>query len=256
MWKPMFRGFLAHKFRLALTTLSVVLGVGFVAGTYVLTDTMNAAFDELFDEITSRTDVVVRAKADFVPRSDDRRLVPERLLPRVRGVEGVAAVEGGVDGFAQIVGKDGEPIGLTGPPTLGVSISRDEEFQVLTVRAGRRPVRAGEMAVDARTAADNGIAVRIGRTPSPSRSAAIGAIAAARRAGINDAVTVTKTPRPSAAMIVRGKIRSEVVGRLMPKPSKSARSPLAMTTPKSNPNPAAMVPVIAASASTERITWL
>jgi putative ABC transport system permease protein len=46
----------AAKVRLALTTLSVVLGVGFVAGTYVLTDTMSAAFDEVFETAMANTD--------------------------------------------------------------------------------------------------------------------------------------------------------------------------------------------------------
>ena len=159
MWKATFRSFLAHKFRLALTTLSVVLGVGFVAGTFVLTDTMNRAFDDLFAEVTTGTDVIVRSKADFLSRADDRRLVPERFLDKVRAVDGVALAEGGVDGFAQMVGKDGEPIGQTGPPTLGVSISDIEEFQVLTLRDGRRPTRNGEMVVDAGTAEDNDIRV-------------------------------------------------------------------------------------------------
>ena len=48
MWRATWKSLLAKKLRLVLTTLSIVLGVGFVAGTYVLTDTMNAAFDEVF----------------------------------------------------------------------------------------------------------------------------------------------------------------------------------------------------------------
>lgn len=157
MWKATFRGFFAHKFRLALTTLSVVLGVGFVAGTYVLTDTMNRAFDELFSEVTAGTDVIVRAKASFVGNTDERPLVPERLLARVQRVPGVAVAQGEVQGFAQIVGPDGEAIGRVGPPTLGVSASRRDEFRVVTYREGRPPAADDEMAVDARTAGDNGI---------------------------------------------------------------------------------------------------
>ncbi|HEX9776194.1 MAG TPA: FtsX-like permease family protein [Actinomycetota bacterium] len=159
MWKATFRGFLAHKFRLALTTLAVVLGVGFVTGTYVLTDTMNRAFDELFAEVTASTDVIVRAEADFISAADDRPLVPETLLDEVRAVEGVAVAEGEVSGFAQIVAPDGEPIGRMGPPTLGVSASRHPSFQVLTIREGRNPERDGEVAVDVTTAADGEIEV-------------------------------------------------------------------------------------------------
>ena len=48
MRRVMIKGLLAHKLRLALTALSVVLGVGFVAGTFVLTDTLSSTFDNLF----------------------------------------------------------------------------------------------------------------------------------------------------------------------------------------------------------------
>ena len=48
MGKATLKGLLAHKFRLAATALAIVLGVSFVAGTYVLTDTITASFDDLF----------------------------------------------------------------------------------------------------------------------------------------------------------------------------------------------------------------
>ena len=59
------RGMLAHKLRLALTTASIALGVAFLAGTLVLTDTMNLAFDQLFGKVSSGTDAVVRTKAAY-----------------------------------------------------------------------------------------------------------------------------------------------------------------------------------------------
>jgi putative ABC transport system permease protein len=57
------KSLLARKLRLVLTALSIVLGVGFVAGTYVLTDTMNRAFQELFDQTAEASDVVVRSES-------------------------------------------------------------------------------------------------------------------------------------------------------------------------------------------------
>ena len=62
MLRATIKGVLAKKFRLLLTALSIVIGVGFVAGTYVLTDTMNAAFDELFDQTAEGTDLIVRSR--------------------------------------------------------------------------------------------------------------------------------------------------------------------------------------------------
>ncbi len=67
MWRATFKSLLAKKLRLVLTALSVVLGVGFVAGTYVLTDTMNAAFEELFAQSATASDVIVRSTTEFDP---------------------------------------------------------------------------------------------------------------------------------------------------------------------------------------------
>ena len=61
MLKATLRGVLAHKLRLALTAAAVVLGVGFVAGTYILTDTISHSFDTLFQEVSTGVDVSVRA---------------------------------------------------------------------------------------------------------------------------------------------------------------------------------------------------
>ena len=59
------RGMLAHKLRLVLTTASIALGVAFLAGTLVLTDTMGLAFDQLFSKVSSGTDAVVRSQASY-----------------------------------------------------------------------------------------------------------------------------------------------------------------------------------------------
>jgi putative ABC transport system permease protein len=87
MGKATLKGLLAHKFRLAATALAIVLGVGFVAGTYVLTDTMNSAFKDLFKTVTQGTDVAIRTKATFGwPRSrrwtgSGRPTAPSRGTP-------------------------------------------------------------------------------------------------------------------------------------------------------------------------------
>ena len=108
MLKVTLRGVLAHKLRLALTAAAVVLGVGFVAGTYILTDTISHSFDTLFQEVSSGVDVSVRAGSGF--GGDDagsgetaRNPVPETVLPAVAAVDGVEVAEGSVIGYAQIV---------------------------------------------------------------------------------------------------------------------------------------------------------
>ncbi len=77
MLKVTLKGLLAHKLRMSLTALAVVLGVGFIGGTYVLTDTMNATFSDLFEDVTSGVDVYVRAKSAFSgPEGEDRARSP------------------------------------------------------------------------------------------------------------------------------------------------------------------------------------
>ncbi len=120
MFRATIKGLLAKKFRLILTAISVVLGVGFVAGTYVLTDTMNAAFDDLFATTSAASDVTVRAKNAFDAEqagpggsgTEGRNPIPEELLDTVLAVPTVAAASGDVSGYAQLVNPNtGEAIG-------------------------------------------------------------------------------------------------------------------------------------------------
>ena len=65
MFTATVRGMLAHRLRLALTTASIALGVAFLAGTLILTDTMKLAFDQLFGKVSSGTDAVVRQESAY-----------------------------------------------------------------------------------------------------------------------------------------------------------------------------------------------
>ena len=156
MWKATLKGFLAHKFRLALTTLAVILGVGFVAGTYVLTDTIDQTFDSLFDDVTRGVDVYVRAERSFEDMALTHGRVPADLLGAVVAVDGVAYAEGEVSGFAQMVDKEGRAISPPQAPTLGLSWPEHQGITALTLRSGRRPQRDGEVAIDIGTAEEFG----------------------------------------------------------------------------------------------------
>ena len=97
MFAATLRGMLAHKLRLVLTTASIALGVAFLAGTLILTDTMKLAFDQLFGKVSAGTDAVVRQEAAYeqadgvgLSRGADRRIGPRpgprrRRRPRRRG---------------------------------------------------------------------------------------------------------------------------------------------------------------------------
>ena len=155
----------AHPVRLLATALSVVLGIAFVAGTFILTDTIQAAFDDLF-EVDSDLDVVVRPLAPFGDESASQEPgfeepgigVPPDVVDRIADVDGVAAVEPSYSGFAQLVRPDGQPLGGQGPPTFGQDRPTLDALDDLEV-TGRYPEAAGEVAIDAGAAEQLGAEV-------------------------------------------------------------------------------------------------
>lgn len=159
MLKATFKGLLAHKLRLGLTVLAVVLGVAFIAGTLVLTDTISSTFDNLFEDAAKGVDVVVRSTSGFQTHpSPGRNPVDGSLLATVRAVPGVRAAAGAVQGIAQLVDKQGKAINA-GPGTpLGASWSAEPQGSI-TVRTGRPPAASTEVMIDAATARARGFKV-------------------------------------------------------------------------------------------------
>ena len=144
------KGVFANKLRLTLTAFAIVIGVGFVAASYVFTDTINAQFNSLLTDINSGVDVIVRPEQ---PEFGFEVLsMPEDILETVAGVDGVAVADPAVNGFAQVVASDGEPIGGQGPPTLGVSWTDVDAFNPTTTVSGRSPAGPGEVVIDVSTA--------------------------------------------------------------------------------------------------------
>ena len=165
MWKATIRGLFVRKIRLALTAMAVLLGVSFVAGTYVLTDTLDRSFQGVFDQSVEGIDAVVRLRPPF-GGDGDRERFPESLVTRVRDVAGVRSATGFVQGYAQFVGRDGEAIQVGGAPTFGISWAqrgRDGPLRLIDADgqgAKSRPPRApGEVAMDAETARRNDFSV-------------------------------------------------------------------------------------------------
>jgi putative ABC transport system permease protein len=158
------RNLLVNKLRLLLTLASVVVGVSFVSGTFVLSDTMVKAFDELYTGLTSGTDVVVRSEspydADITTTGGQLRPLDENVVGTVRDVPGVAAAEGSVFGFALIIDPQGDPIQPGGAPTFGTSIPEDRQLSGEgTIREGRTPTGPDEVVIDAQTAEKAGFRV-------------------------------------------------------------------------------------------------
>jgi len=155
MWKVTLSGLLAHKLRLALTAMAIVLGVTFISGTLVLTDTLHNTFTSLFGHIYQNVDFEVRGKAAFTDNSGAgtvRKAVPESTLGQVEAVPGVSIAEGTVTGYAQFVTPDGKAVTTGGAPTLGVSYDTNRQISALQLTQGTAPTGPQDVAMDRGTA--------------------------------------------------------------------------------------------------------
>ena len=157
------KGLLGRKLRTALTAIAIVLGVTMVSGTYVLTDSIDKAFDSIFTEVREGSNVVVSGKSAFDLSDGSGATAPsfdESVLDDVRGVDGVQAAEGSVDSeTAQFIGEDGKAIVYGGAPNLGFSIADgDSQFNPLTLVEGAWP-GPGDVVVDESTADKEDFAV-------------------------------------------------------------------------------------------------
>jgi len=160
MWRVTIKGLLAHKLRLVLTGLAIVLGVTFIAGTFVLTDTLHNTFDSLFGNIYQNVNFQVRGVAQFGSGGTaTRNPVSESVLGTIRAVSGVEAAEGSVTGYAQYVNHNGKAISTGGAPTLGVAFDPNQQISALRIVQGRRPTAPNEVVMDLGTAQKYGFKV-------------------------------------------------------------------------------------------------
>src|SRR6478735_2576056 len=104
------KGMLARKLRTALTALAIVLGVTMVSGTFVLTDSIDKAFNSIFSSVYQGTDATITGKS--APPFD------ESLQAKVEALPSVAAAIGGVAAETQLIGKNGKAIVFGGAPNL------------------------------------------------------------------------------------------------------------------------------------------
>src|SRR6202041_3078887 len=128
MWNVTIKGLLAHKLRLGLTALAIVLGVTFISGTFVLTDTLNNTFSSLFTSVYSKIDFQVRGVAQFGSgESATRNPLPESPPARVESVPGAPAASGQVEVYPHFGAKDGKPV----PSTVGtIGLGWDANRQI------------------------------------------------------------------------------------------------------------------------------
>lgn len=159
MFRASIKGLLAHKLRLVMTAVAIVLGVSFVAGTYIFTDSINARFDTLFGDVYAGVDVSVdpvRSDLDITPGS-----LPAMLLDEISAVEGVEVAAGQADGYAQLIDSNGDLVGGGDQPTLGMSWVEEQSLNPFRIDDGngRAPQAAGEVAIDVATANQHGFSI-------------------------------------------------------------------------------------------------
>ncbi|MFF5446958.1 ABC transporter permease [Streptomyces sp. NPDC012888] len=152
--KTSLRNVVAHKGRMALSAVAVLLSVAFVCGTLVFTDTMNTTFDKLFASTTA--DVTVGAKdaeGGDAPQRGRPATLPADAVRKVAGAEGVRSAEGYVVSLSvTVTDARNENIGPTsGAPTIAASWN-DNELKSMKVASGHEPRGPTDVMVDADTA--------------------------------------------------------------------------------------------------------
>ncbi|MFF0730101.1 ABC transporter permease [Streptomyces chartreusis] len=161
MLKATLRSFLAHKGRLLLSALAVILSVAFVAGSLIFSDTVSRTFDRLFASTAADVTVTPRETFDETIPSGRTLTLPASLADRLARVPGVAAARADVDveGIT-VVDKERESVGpTTGAPTIGTAWNPTERSPV-ELTSGHAPKGDGQVMIDADTADDKD--VRIG----------------------------------------------------------------------------------------------
>ena len=181
------RGLAGRKFRTVMTAIAIVLGVAMMSGAYVLTDTIDKAFNAIFVESYAGTDAVVSGKdADisFEGEQSQPAPIPEDVLKRVRNLDGVEVATGSVTDFqTKLLKPDGESIDTGGAPSFAFGIETAPEydrFNPLNLVEGNWPSGSDEVVIDERVADEESLALgdRIGVAAlGPAREFEIAGIA-------------------------------------------------------------------------------
>jgi putative ABC transport system permease protein len=152
------RGLAQRKLRAFVTALAVLLGVAFIAGSYVLTDTINRSFDEIFDVAYEGTDVAVSSSTTGQTDAAEPPAFPASYLGRVRQVDGVEKAVGGIFSTVRFVDAQGEQLSASFAPEFVSSVA-PKPFETLTYTDGHPPRTANEASIDQATADREGLKI-------------------------------------------------------------------------------------------------
>jgi putative ABC transport system permease protein len=157
-WRNLF----ARKVRLALSAFAIVLGVGFVAGSFIFTDAMSDAFDGIIEGSTADVEIAYKGANDFDSQQDVRTL-PASVVDRLRRLPQVGSVHPS-DQLTSVfvIGRNGRVVGGNGPPGLAYNYTGARAVNgkpIVRLVSGTFPHGPGEIALDVDTARKAGYAV-------------------------------------------------------------------------------------------------
>ncbi|MDG9719125.1 ABC transporter permease [Streptomyces sp. DH24] len=154
--KTSMRNFLAHKGRMALSAIAVLLSVAFVSGTLVFTDTMSTTFDKLFAATSSDVTVSAKGSSDTGETTSDNGrppVMPAAVLDKVRTADGVKSAEGTVFSTSvTVVDADKDSLSPTGGAPTIVGSWNSNEARTMDITSGAAPKGPDQVMVDADTA--------------------------------------------------------------------------------------------------------
>jgi putative ABC transport system permease protein len=160
------KGIWWRRGRAALTAFAVVLGVAMVSGTFILTDTINKAFDSIFQDSYAKTSAVISGKEVVKDAASGTATVPAALLERVRANGNVAEATGAIFNLSgssdatKLIGKDNKRLGSAQNGQFGFGFDpRAERFNPMSLTAGRWASGPGQIVIDKGTAEKHGYGV-------------------------------------------------------------------------------------------------
>ena len=159
MWRVTWRNLVARKVRLALSAFAIVLGVAFVAGSFIFTDAMGGAFDGIIKGSTADVEIAPKGANDFDSFSDSRT-VPASVVSDLEKLPQA----GSVHPYNQlltlyVIGNDDKLVGGNGPPGLGLSDGTTQSITgdpIVEYVAGEHPEGPNEITLDVDTAEKGG----------------------------------------------------------------------------------------------------
>jgi putative ABC transport system permease protein len=159
MTSVVLKGLAGRKLRALLTALAIVLGVAMVSGTYVLTDTIKSAFDQIFAGSYRNTSAVITGKSTVSFAQSGSPTVPASVLARIKGLDDVETAAGQIFNLndssdtGKLIGRNGKPLGSSGNRTFAWGLDPGlGKLNPLTLTDGRWASGPHEIVIDSGSA--------------------------------------------------------------------------------------------------------